>query len=56
VPGSSFPFSHPFPDTGTGSRYPDRTLVGFLVQRPFKRASRDLTPLYAYGIALQHDH
>jgi hypothetical protein len=24
VPESSFPFSHPFPDTGTGSRYSDQ--------------------------------
>jgi len=54
VPASSFPFPH-FPDTGTGPQYPDRTIVGFLVQHPFTRASWDLTPLYAYDIALQHD-
>ena len=40
VPIFSFsPFPSFYPYTGTGSHYLDRTLVGFLVQHPFKQAS-----------------
>src|SRR3712207_4652651 len=40
------------PDTGTGSHYLDRTLVGFLAQHPFKRASQHLTLLHTCDLAL----
>ena len=42
-----------YPDTGTGSHLLERTLVGFLVQRPFKQASQRLTLLYTWCFALR---
>jgi hypothetical protein len=44
--------SHLSPDTGTGSHYLNRTLVGFLAQHPFKRASQRLTPLHTCDLAI----
>ena len=42
---SSFPFSHFSPDTGTGSHYVERTLIGFPLQHLYKQASQRLTLL-----------
>src|SRR5215203_2899122 len=46
VPISSFPFPTYYPDTGTGSCYPNRTCVGPLTQPLLKHISQRLTPLH----------
>src|SRR5918993_2208607 len=46
VPISSFPFPTYYPDTGTGSCYPNRTCVGPLTQPLLKHTSQRLTPLH----------
>src|SRR5919112_3701509 len=48
---SSFPTY--YPDTGTGSCYPNRTCVGLFVQPLFKQASRRLTMLHTCDLAVR---
>src|ERR687897_3100242 len=45
-PYPPFPFPTYHPDTGTGSEYSNRTLVGPLAQPLSNQASRRLTPLH----------
>ena len=55
VTGAHILLSH-YPDTGTGSYYLDRTLVGRLLQRPFKQVSQRLTLLHTCDIVLLKSH
>src|SRR5215204_2234762 len=50
---SSFPFPTYYPDTGTGSCYPNRTCVGPFVQPLFKQASRRLTMLHTCDLPVR---
>src|SRR5918997_5306123 len=45
-PYPPFPFPTYYPDTGTGSCYPNRTCVGPLPQPLLKHTSQRLTPLH----------
>jgi hypothetical protein len=48
----SFPFPTYYPDTGTGSGYPNRTCVGPSVQPLFNQASPRLTMLHTCDLAV----
>ena len=45
-PYPPFPFPTYYPDTGTGSKYSNRTYVGPLTQPLLKHTSQRLTPLH----------